>query len=113
MHILFNGVLYPVIYCYQLQNGGIPHKNCLRRENIFFPYGKENYTILKAAELNLSAFRNKRVNCGMAYVHVLGPELFNTLIICANWGTSSEVLKCADTAELLRLDCRKHLRDLI
>jgi len=49
----------------------------------------------------------------MAYVHVLGPELFNTLIICANWGTSSEVLKCVDTAELLRLDCRKHLRDLI
>lgn len=40
-------------------------------------------------------------------MHILGSELFNVLIGCKKWWTSSEVLKCADTTDLLRLGCRK------
>jgi len=103
----FNRAFSPVTWCYQLQNGAIPRQNRLRHGNVLFPFGKENYTILRAAELNLSAFRNKRVSCGVDCVHILGPELFNVLIICKKWQTSSEVPKCADTTDLLRLGCRK------
>lgn len=97
---------FPLLQCYQLQNGEISHKNWLRHGNVFFPFGKENYIIL-IAELNLSAFKNKRVSYGVDYMHNSGPELFNVLIICKKWWTSSEALKYADTTDLLGLGCRK------
>lgn len=49
-------------------------------ETVFFPSGKENYTIF-IAELNLSAFRKTRVSFEVDCMHILGPELFNVLII--------------------------------
>lgn len=33
-------------------------------ETVFFPFGKKNDTVL-IAELNLSAFRETRVSCGL------------------------------------------------
>lgn len=104
MHTLIE--CFPLFPCYQLQNGEIPHKHWLRHRNVFFPFGKENYTI-PIAEINLSAFRNKGIVCGVDCVHVLGPELFNVLIICEKLLTSNEVLKCTDTTDLLRLGCKK------
>lgn len=75
-------------------------------ETVFFPFGKENYTIF-IAEINLSAFRKTRVSCGVDCMHILGPELFNVLIICKKCWTRSEVFKHADITYWLRLDGRK------